>query len=816
MIRRFLFLSCLLLAAPHLFSQTSPRLTIRSVQVRGNVRIPAATILHYVSAAPDKLYDEAGTRADMHFLYGLGVFQSLEIQTQEAGEGGIDVIYRVREQPFVSEFVIEGVSEGEQEQIRRLLGQQKLLMQPATPFRPGAANKAANFVRSYLRMHKYPFAQVRVLTEEEREGTARLKLSINAGPNLDVGEVRFSGNRSIPSGDLLKQLQYTRPAPFFAPWLRGAYVAEDVNADLDSLRRYYQSQGFAAASIGTPEMVARDFPRRYLVPLPKIGGSKQKLALLIPIVEGPGYRLVSVGSDGSAKSAAAKVAEILAAVKVPGPYDSSLLEATRQKIVDALGHEGYALAQVMLEQNIGDAELTVGALYRIYAGDPIVIGRIQFSGNTRLRERFLRREVVVREGEIFDSAKLDQSIKRLNRSGMIQEVRRADVALDMNEKTDELDVTFKIKEKERQGIYGTGGTGGIGGGYLGILYSAFDLLGLGESLSLQLDGGAAQSNMVLDIIGSRFLGLPFTLGLSVFHRLTNFNVASVVPNATDLIQVLRRRSTGMALSGAYPVTSKVQVGLGAQFERLSLSQDASAGAAAQNIVQGRTELSPTFVFDSTKGTGPAARGTRFAFTNSWAGTTLLRTVDSTAQSYRFSQYVNDPITQGRNSFAFRFQAAMTRPQNGVPLTLDRRFYPGDEIVRGFARGAMTAWALPTGTEVSPSPVGADTVLGFSMEYRVPIQGPLSAAAFVDLGWSGLSKRNVDPDTSSNLIDKSSRVLRASVGGEFRLQLPVIRQPARLIFSWNPLRLNQLIQNKGSLLRLVDPRGSVHFALGDLF
>jgi outer membrane protein insertion porin family len=790
---------------------------IRKVQVQGNLRIPTAAILHYVSALPDTIYDEIKIRGDLRQLYALGLFASLDIRTEEAGEGRVDVIYRVHELPFVSEFVIEGLSQAQQDQVRRLLEQEKLMVRTETPFRPAAVNKAANFVHTWLQMHKYPFSEVRVIADEERPGTTKVHLSIQTGPRLDVGEIRFEGNRNIGARDLLKQMQYTRPVPYLTPWVnRGAYQPESLAADLEGLRRYYQSRGFAAARIGTPQVTARAFPRRWWMLLPKFGGTRQKLALLIPVTEGPGYRLVSVAAQGSAKAAAAPVAEIIASIPSPGSYDYHLLDAQRQKIVDALGHAGYGLAQVELEQSINDDTRTVSALYKIDAGNPVAIGQIRFEGNTRLRGKFLRREVVAREGEVFDSAKLDESIKRLNRSGMIKDVQRSDVALAMNEKTEFLDITFKIKEKDRQGIYGTGGTGGVGGGYLGILYTAFDLLGLGESLSLQIDGGASQSNMLLNILGTRFLGLPFNLGLSVFHRLTNYNVASVMPDATDLIHVLKHRSTGMGLSGAYPVTSKIQVGLSTQFEHRTISEENSAGGILQTNVQNRIELAPVFALDATKGAGPEMRGARFAFVNSWGGATKPWSVDSVAQSIRFSEHVGDPFTKGRNSFAAGFQAAVIRPRSGVPLTLDRRFYPGDEIVRGFPRGGLTPWAYPSDTETSPSPLGADTVLGFSLGYRIPIQGPLSAAAFVDLGWSKISKKNLDASPASSLIEATNGLLRGSLGGELRLQLPKIRQPGRLIFSWNFLRLSALIQGKSGLLRLADPRTTIHFALGDRF
>lgn len=817
MIRRALLLGCLLLATPRLFPQTQPKLIIRGVEVLGNLRIPVATVIHTVSSAPGKVYEEAAIREDLRRLHALGIFRSIAVETQEADAGFVDVIYSVEELPFISEFEIVGLSQGQQDQIDRQLAQEKLRVQPATPFQPGAVNKTAVYIRTWLQMHKYPFAEVRVVTEEERRGTVRVRMQVEKGPHLEVGEVRFSGNSSIKSGDLVKQMKYTRPLPIRFPGMSGGtYMSDSLAADLNSLHRYYQSKGFAAARIGTPEVSVKDFPRRLWNFLPLIGGARQRLAVTVPVAEGQMYRLVSVTSEGNAKAAASQVAEIVASIMTPSTYDYLLLEAKRQKIVDALGHAGYALAYVELEQTLNDDDRTVAARYRIQAGDPVAIGKIHFEGNLRLREKFLRRDVVAREGEVFDSAKLDKSVQRINRSGLIKEMQRADVSLALNDQTQLLDITFKVKEKDRQGIYGTGGTGGVGGGYLGILYTAFDLLGLGESLTFQLDGGASQSNTLLNILGTRFLGLPFNLGLSLFHRVTNFNVASVVPDASDLIHILKHRSTGAGLSGAYPVTSKIQVGLGSQFERLNITEESWEGNTLQSQVQNRTELMPTFSYDATTGTGPVLRGTRFSFIHSWSGPGFLRSIDATTRSFRFSHSLGDPMTKGRNALAFGLEAAAIRPRNGSVLTADRRFYPGDEIVRGFPRGGLSPWAYPTGSQTSPNPLGADTVLGFSMEYRVPIQGPLSATAFVDLGWSRISGKNLNAASSSNLIGATNGLLRGSLGGELRLQLPMIQQPGRLIFGWNFLRLSELIQGKSGVLRLADPRGAIRFALGDRF
>ncbi len=99
---------------------------------------------------------------------------------------------------------------------------------------------------------------------------------------------------------------------------------------------------------------------------------------------------------------------------------------------------------------------------------------------------------------------------------------------------------------------------------------------------------------------------------------------------------------------------------------------------------------------------------------------------------------------------------------------------------------------------------------------MPLHGPLSTAAFVDLGWTRLSSRSASEVSSGTVIlDQTNRLLRMSVGGELRLELPVVHQPARFIFAWNPLRLDTWIDGVKPQ-RLADPRKAFKFALGNVF
>jgi outer membrane protein assembly factor BamA len=219
-----------------------------------------------------------------------------------------------------------------------------------------------------------------------------------------------------------------------------------------------------------------------------------------------------------------------------------------------------------------------------------------------------------------------------------------------------------------------------------------------------------------------------------------------------------------------------------------------------------------FVLDGSRGTGPATRGYRAALARSWTGTGFFESVEAAREVFQVSTCMEDPWRR-KNSLAFRLQGAIVH-SGRRPLAEDLRFYPGTELARGFPQGGLTAWSLPAGGSASNlTPAGADTYFGFSAEYRVPIHGAMSGAAFVDAAWTRLGAAT--GDGAAAVLKKTSGILRASMGGELRVQLPVIRQPARLVFAWNPLRLDRLIDGAPSF-RVADPRSAVRFILGDTF
>ncbi len=811
---------CAVLLALDIFTRAagSPALpVVRQIEVEGNLRFGPQTVLSMLSEARGKRFSAMQVRQDLERLFRSGLFQNVEVESSDVAPGFVDLVYRVRERPFVSSFSLVGLNDALADQAVRTLRRENLDIRPGIPFRPERARKAADVVRHLIQERRHPQAEVDV-TGERRGSQVRVTLEVRQGPRIELGAVRFVGAGSISREDLLRRMGNSRPASLLTKWTgAGRYLPDELRTNLEAVRSLYLSRGYAGVNIGKPEVVTLASPERRSPLTPWNSRAPLKIAISVPVVEGPAYTIRAVHVEGRTGAAASEISKIVGSLRTPRTYDYGLLESTRVSIQEALGRHGYALARVEFVQSY-DAEVPViEATYRVEAGETVRIRRIDFTGNLRLPDRFLRRELRVTEGETYNSSRLDESIRRLNRSGLVEELRRDDVTVRQTPDRRAVDLAFKVRERGRHGVYGTGGTGGLTGGYLGAICTAFNLLGLGERLSFELDGGSAQSNALLNLAMDHFMGGPFSLGFSLAHRLTGLNASSIVPGPRQVMSFLRVRSSGGAVQGAYRIGSRAGVGLGLQVAKETVLPTDSDTSPGSGDAPPRLTLQPSFSFDSTGGTARTDRGVQILLAQAWSAPFPLKSADTGQQSARLRIYHPDPFSGDRNGLAFQVVALKTRPLGAGGLPVERRLYPADEILRGFAHGAVSPWSFDPnvsdpGRQLQPA--GADTVLGASSEYRVPIYGPASGVVFADFGWIGLRQGDVVPPAT--IVAKTNSLLRISTGGELRVLVPGLHQPARLIFAWNPLRLNALFARGSGAVKLAEPARSIRFALGNVF
>src|ERR1039457_2248069 len=157
-------------------------------------------------------------------------------------------------------------------------------------------------------------------------------------------------------------------------------------------------------------------------------------------------------------------------------------------------------------------------------GKQFFVRRIEFAGNSTTRDKVIRREFQLDEGDIFNTQMLDVSILRLNQLGYFEMLKKEDAAdIHRNPGSDTVDITLKVKERGKNSIGLNGGVSGIAGSFVGFNYSTNNFLGLGETLSLSSQLGTRSRDVSLGFTEPYFLDRPLQLGFVVYLRRFDFN-----------------------------------------------------------------------------------------------------------------------------------------------------------------------------------------------------------------------------------------------------------------------------------------------------
>jgi len=246
-------------------------------------------------------------------------------------------------------------------------------------------------------------------------------------------------------------------------------------------------------------------------------------------------------------------------------------------------------------------------------------------------------------------------------------------------------------------------------------------------------------------------------------------------------------------------------------------------------------------YNSTNSYFNPTHGTSFTLSNAVSGGYLGGDFNLIRPTIEYRHFFPDKwLTHGRNVFGFNFigQYIQSYGNSSVPF-FDRFYIGGENTIRGFDIRSISPLAisstrqfdsqgnviidLKTGLPAVTStiiPVGADTVGVFNFEYRIPIAGPLSLAAFYDMGLARVTRKaslgSFGGNTTVDIVGSTNDAIRGSTGLEVQFVLPVVSAPFRLIFAYNPQILDTSVMVGNSLMHLKEPRHDVKFTVGRSF
>jgi outer membrane protein insertion porin family len=808
-----------------------PDAVVDEIKFVGLHRIAAEAAKSPLSFHSGEKFDAARIAADICALNQLGWFEDVFVKAEEldrdpgtavGGPPHVQLEFHVREYPYLTGVAFSGSRILSQQQIEKLLGDKGLSPQVGGPANPVKLHRSAVVIQAELAAMGHPEARA-VITEEKLSGQrVRVEFQIRDGPHLPVVGVSFSGHPGISDKVLRKQMRQVSPDAWFSGFRnKNVFTQNKCEEDRVNLLAYLQNHGFPQARVGTPQVSLVDAlsggSLRWLHRQPESG-----LSVSLPVEAGTFYTFgpSEVSASLRHKLSPAKRGDPISSDVAPGrPFSEHAVESLRRDWEIRLHRSAQrqkegAEYRLRATPAFDSATHMASVRFDFDPTPPYLVRRIEFQGNRRFPDRYLRRRIGLVEGQPLDEYALEAGLARIARTGYFQPLKKEDVQINTREAGRTADVTIHLHEKGKQRITFSGGREQFGS-TMGIAYTVFNLLGLDEFLSTHVDYGPETLQLAIGLAKEGFLGSRGTLALSVFDTF-------VRPRFTPGVRgpFLRTQTEGANVGWTYAVSDVDAIGINYGISR-SLTeyvgnQPSSAAGLQMSDLRSKTS-NHSLGIGWTHYSGEQ----RIQITDSISGGWLGGNENLLKSKVEYGRIFQDEIFDHHDAWAFRTTVGAVGSYKGdVPLYA--RFFSGDDLVRGFRPGELgpyetLATISPSGaTTYLPVPSGTDFIATSNLEYRFPLKHGVEGAAFFDAG-SGLLLPNWVGQARPSLINSTNGLFHGSTGFELRWTVPAVGVPLRINYSCNVFRLNRaLLMPDGSALRLHNRLGALGWGFGTLF
>ncbi len=862
-LRRIASAALLVVASlPPLLAQ-EPAERVDEVQIVGNRRILESTILYNVQTQPGSPYNEDQILRDYRSLLNTNFFEDVTVKRRNT-DTGVVIIFEVTERPIIRDIEYEGMKSFKESDVLERFRDMRVGITVDSPFDPAKLPKARRAIKMLLDLNGRPLGRVEAESEEITSTSVRLIFRIDEGPKVRIGDIGFEGNTVFTDGELRESLELTKergPISLFKG--QDKYIKDKLEYDVQvNLLAKYREHGYIRARAGEPRVDIVEGPRGILIGFRK---TKQQYYLTVPIEEGQQFRYRSFELEGIERFNQ-EVIKTAYGIKEGEIVNYKALKEANDDLKKLYSAQGFLDMEAFPELNDDPETLEVDVRIRVEEGGQYFVNQINFLGNTKTRDKVLRREFFLEEQQPFNGDLLDFSVRRLNQLGFFEKIEEKDYDVIKNPRESQADIVVKVKERSQQSIGLTGGVSGISGSFFGINYQTNNFRGLGQQIDIQLLAGTRTSNYLLRYTDPYFRDSKVSFGLSVFNqrfRFDTFQLTFGTIRPEDNVRLFTQVSTGFETSAGYPLGRWGQLGASYTLSTIRIEDINSViadlalrqlvgftpGGDIEDARKGiiRSEVRPSYRFNTKNAFFGATRGQSLFVQVPIAGGPLGGSFNLIRPYVEYQRFTPDRfISGGRHTFAFRAQLQHVLPfgklPSGGPQSVpffERIFSGGEFNLRGFDIRSVSPLAITRQAQLDPGgnpiidpgtglpsvteslfPVGGDTSIVLTGEYRIPIAGPLQLTGFLDFGTSTILRKNnlqlFGPETSVDLLDNTNNVWRASTGVEVQFLLPVVNQPFRLIFAYNPLVLDTDAVVLGRRFQLQEDRTNVKFTVGYTF
>lgn len=465
---------------------------VHDIKVKGLARINESVVLERISQHPGDPISTGGITADIHELYQSGYFEDIQVEV-EAFEGGVRLIYVLTEKPTIRRVEIFGNKIVDDETI-----------EDAITISPGAVTDMAliqdnvEYIIDVYEKKRYPRVKVVPVIRKISEGHVLLTYQIDEGIKVKIDDITFVGNESVSEyryKKIIKTKQWWMLAGITGA---GKYRQEVLTEDLARISDYLHNNGYIKNEISEPVITYKK--------------NNKWMDITINVKEGPQYTRGDVSFKNNILFTSEELEKEFSLLK-GDVFSRKTLKQDIASLVDKHSAEGYALANVFPKLRTNDETLVADIVYTVKQGDIYTLGRVDITGNQKTRERVIRREIRMNEGEQFEGKKLKRSISMLSNLNFFGDLQ---IDSDPDPDTKIMNLGIRVKEKPT-------GQFNIGAGYssverfVGMVDVTFgNFRGAGQVLKVSTEFSSDKTTYSVEFKEPWLFGKPIELSTRIF------------------------------------------------------------------------------------------------------------------------------------------------------------------------------------------------------------------------------------------------------------------------------------------------------------
>jgi outer membrane protein insertion porin family len=663
---------------------------IARISIDGNDRIEDDAIARVIKTKPGDVYNLKSISEDLKAIFAMGYFDDIRVEAEDTAAGK-NIVFRVKEKPTLRSIKFTGnIKAFDDDEIREVI-----TIRPGSILNIFHIKNDMNRIEELFKEKNYHNVNVDYKLFDRKNNQADIEFKIDEGKKVQITKIQFEGNQAF-SDRKLRSVMTTSEKNLFS-WFTNAgdLVQQNLDQDVAQITAFYHNHGYIQARAGEPKVEFKD----------------DEIEITIKVVEGPQFKVGKVSLSGDL---IVPEAVLMEKIKITDEeyYNREIIRNDILAIIDVYANEGYANVDAVPNIDQDEENLVVNIEIEIQKGEQIYFEKIIIGGNSKTRDKVIRRELRVYEQELFSASLLKRSIRNLYRLDYFEDVQ---VNTSKGSAANKKILKIDVKEKSTGAFQFGGGYGNVESFFGVANITERNLFGRGQRLSFEGKLGAKTTKFTLSFTEPWLFDIPLTAGIDAYNWSYSYDQYD-------------KDSLGGNLRFGYPLFDYTRGYLTYTYDIADVSNIEEDAADSIKKLQGtnlKSSIKASVVYDSRDSRFHPTKGSNNIISSEFAGLGgdigFIKPIVETAWYYNIFWKVIG-VAHAKAGFV------QETPDKILP-DYDKFYMGGIDSLRGFERDDVAP------RDDNGSAVGGDEALQFNLEVRVPLveQAGVYGVVFFDAG-----------------------------------------------------------------------------------